>query len=167
MFYIYKLEVTTRIIVDFLCIISWYRIDHRKQISILNTAAFKVYKSSLLNQTFWENLEFKIPTLFLAEYISNCSNTEDILLSTYFWVKSHFDIPLGLINSWKWVLYSFSKKQFRYNFKFYRNINLSFLSTPVSQFHFKLFLLISDFVILRKRTRANWGLHLLHASTCS
>lgn len=95
-FYIYKLEVITRITVDFLCTIGWYRIDHRKQISILNTAVFKVYKSSLHNQKFWENLEklkkFKIPTLFLAEYISNWSNTEDILLSTYFWAKSHFDI---------------------------------------------------------------------------
>lgn len=39
-FYVYKREVITRIIFDFLCIIGRYRIDHRKQISILNTAVF-------------------------------------------------------------------------------------------------------------------------------
>ena len=140
-FYIYKLEVITRITVDFLCNIGWYRIDHRKQISILNTAVFKVYKSSLHNQKFWENLE-KLKSLKYQPYSwQNISQIGRTQKTSYF---QHIFGP-RLINSWKWVLYSFSKKQFRYNFKFYRNINLSFLSIPVSQFHFKLFLLISDF----------------------
>lgn len=78
-FYIYKLEVITRITVDFLCTISWYRIDHRKQISILNAAVFKVYKSSLHNQKFWENLE-KLKSLKYQPYswqnISQIGRTE-------------------------------------------------------------------------------------------